>query len=117
MNKSIFGWTTGLTTLALAAAFGNHWLQLPEPSASNSAALSRQSAAGADESGPMHLRVAGESATQRSQARAIERLADQLTAIDSRLTSLAQGQASLRRDLDTLPRRATAKPGAAGARR
>ena len=103
MKNSTFGWATGLTVLALATMLGSHWLELPEPPVSGPVEQSQLPSAGDDETESTRPRTPWASKDERAQARAIERLADQLSAINTQLTSLTRAQASLRQDLDNLP--------------
>lgn len=103
MKNSTFGWAAGLTVLALTTMIGSQWLELPEPPVSGPVEPSQLPSAGDGETESTRPRNPRASKDERAQARAIERLADQLSAINTQLTSLTRAQDSLRRDLDNLP--------------
>lgn len=103
MNISIFGLATGLTVLTLATMLGIQWLEIPEPQVSR--AMEKQAQPPTTDHGDSNstrTRSPRISEHERAQAQAIERIAEQLSAINTLLTALTRTQAMLRQDLDNL---------------
>ena len=98
MNKPILSWTVGLTAVAALAAVGAQWLRAPEP-----VVVPQQPVAASGEKAFAQSDVIRKSEADWEEPQAIGHLGEDLIALRTQLTRLAQEQRAMRRQLDSLP--------------